>query len=1097
MSEKSTSTDRDQLDTGGTEVSSCCRTSSDVGIAAPAPGRQPPEMDPEVTHLDVHTLPRPEVQPGPVTQRDSESYAPRPSLPSLDLARPLRLDSGPGERGAGGGMGVGVEIQMSPDNIMTMMRRFLRPEYLKGFDTDLKTASDAASGDGGNGGHRSIVGPGIATDEGARTKGAATTKAVQPSGRGDGTRPQLTVVTTSVGPDIEAGADRTQEVQVATPTTPASTPTLTSLTPPTPLSTAPPTPAVSANPLPLTRLNTNVSLVRSPAVDTSPWVLEGRISTMGDRGLVHSGSDVDRLDGDSNGWGVLFDQEGYPTARCGEVFRGLARCLAEDVPPRTGFLVTPEKLSFLYSRFRIEGEVYPFEDIFHAFHADRRFLPTASPNLRSHSGINDICYKLLSHLFADLGCEFYLIPESSFRSEPRFSMPKTAVSPNTGKHILRDDTRVGFSTHRNLPRRSELRPSMPALTLGGFAHFFTTCVLAYPDEEAGRMNRIASELSLAADIPVLRPSNAPKSPGTLGATITASNAPMRYSFGYNEPVSPFSAHLPSPPPRTQEALCYPSIPSSSSSAYATSPLALGRYTAENDYGSDDTGSGGADVGGRLPRRFPRHLFPSKPDTNTRKLLKAAVEDYLADLTESMSPTTPNSSSSSFASSFGPPNTHNSTPSLLLPPGHGLQALRNTPHTLSQRPSSNYPSSPGGIHDIPSASASAFELPSTGLRPVPAPVKQLQDQIQEGRRERLEEQLNRRWSLASVPTIFSSSPSDRTTAVPPMAEVMHSSSSAGSLVVLASKNVDRSDNISQSRVGSIPTRTGYHSHHIRTVSFSGVPDGRGEGTAVERAQRHSRGPTGSSGRETSLRSMSFPSSYSNHGRDCDNDPEALAEPKDYFFANHAGQGDDEEMGDMRKVSHAYTDNGPQAHGNGMQDQHGESSASKYQASNSYSGRQPMKGALALGPSQPRIRGPSFEFGPLRPSSANDENSNAHSGEESASSSESTRMIAGVGIPLVSTDMYTHEITRTEIETEIEIELSERARSSNAVPTVAVAPHAGNSASTTEGDSVRTASGVLHAMDKRHDGSSSNNNRPTWSEVIRAQEQQQQRHQQKPR
>ncbi|KAI1816381.1 hypothetical protein GGS20DRAFT_583486 [Poronia punctata] len=203
------------------------------------------------------------------------------------------------------------------------------------------------------------------------------------------------------------------------------------------------------------------------------------------------------------GWGELFCDKGFATTRCAEVFRGLAKCLAEQFKPRTGSVITPEKLGILYSRFRLDREEYQFGNIFY-------ILPRRGQNNTSSEAKKDHLapyYKAIGYFFSDLECEYYLIPE-----------------PVSG-------TSVALSLQPSRPGV----PCVPALTPYGFARFYTICVLANPEEEAQRMHMMARSL----------------------------------------------------PP----------------------------FTNKNN----------------LPTRFPRNLFPARPDTNSRKLLTSAVEDLLYDL----------------------------------------------------------------------------------------------------------------------------------------------------------------------------------------------------------------------------------------------------------------------------------------------------------------------------------------------------------------------------------------------------------------------------------------------------------------------------------
>ncbi|KAI3327900.1 hypothetical protein HD806DRAFT_339236 [Xylariaceae sp. AK1471] len=363
----------------------------------------------------------------------------------------------------------------------------------------------------------------------------------------------------------------------------------------TPLPSLSPTATQAGPPRPGVRFSDIVPLIHSPLsgpasspAKKAPWTMYRRVSSS-------SGEPVPE-------WGVLFDGNGFATARCGQVFRGLARCLAEDFPPRCGLVVTPEKLGLLYSRFRIEGEVYPFEDIFHT-------LPRQEDNITTTTtGSNRLTtyYDRISDFFADLDCEYYLVPPSTFETSLLIRSPSTlSVSSATAASPLlpvspRSSSYSSLHSNSNpnpykpsLPssRPRSVRPCIPALTPVGFAQFFTTCVLAHPDEEAKRLHKIVNELVLMADMP----SN---------NNLTTPNTPISLST----PTFP-----------TQSPTSLASGGSSSSSAHNRS------YSE------------------KLPRQFVRSLFPVRADANSRKLLAAAVEDLLYDLRLS-------SSSSSFPDS---------------------------------------------------------------------------------------------------------------------------------------------------------------------------------------------------------------------------------------------------------------------------------------------------------------------------------------------------------------------------------------------------------------------------------------------------------------
>ncbi|KAI0137278.1 hypothetical protein BJ170DRAFT_590215 [Xylariales sp. AK1849] len=137
-------------------------------------------------------------------------------------------------------------------------------------------------------------------------------------------------------------------------------------------------------------------------------------------------------------WGLLFDGDGYATHRLGQVLRGLAKYLIEDYTPRSSLVITPEKLSTFYAKYRLESERIPFLDVLtsKAKDANDRF----------------------ADFFDDLECQHYLVQ-----------------------------------------RDSRTRPRVPALTPIGFAQLFTTCILAYPDEEFRRLEKIVAEIPLVAD----------------------------------------------------------------------------------------------------------------------------------------------------------------------------------------------------------------------------------------------------------------------------------------------------------------------------------------------------------------------------------------------------------------------------------------------------------------------------------------------------------------------------------------------------------------------------------------------------------------------
>ncbi|KAJ2905257.1 hypothetical protein MKZ38_005959 [Zalerion maritima] len=141
-------------------------------------------------------------------------------------------------------------------------------------------------------------------------------------------------------------------------------------------------------------------------------------------------------------WGVLFDPAtGGPTPRLKIVFRGLARYLIDEIEPRNSIVVTAQKMAALYRTHSVENEPHGYPALF------RWATPTAN--------------SALSELYSAIGAEYYLVPAA--------------------------------------PRDP---PTVPGLTPEGFATWFTTKVLAYPDEEASRLNRIFEAWPVNADGPL-------------------------------------------------------------------------------------------------------------------------------------------------------------------------------------------------------------------------------------------------------------------------------------------------------------------------------------------------------------------------------------------------------------------------------------------------------------------------------------------------------------------------------------------------------------------------------------------------------------------
>ncbi|KAF6840417.1 hypothetical protein CPLU01_01103 [Colletotrichum plurivorum] len=141
-------------------------------------------------------------------------------------------------------------------------------------------------------------------------------------------------------------------------------------------------------------------------------------------------------------WGVLFDQEGFPTHRLNSVLRGLANFMISEFGPPQSLVVTPEKMLVLYTKYKIESERFQFEDMFKS---------------RTRDALERIEY-----LYQDLDCQYHLV-----QSAPRS------------------------------------QPSVPGLTPVGFAKWMVSNILAYPDPEARRLDAIMASLPIDVDGPLI------------------------------------------------------------------------------------------------------------------------------------------------------------------------------------------------------------------------------------------------------------------------------------------------------------------------------------------------------------------------------------------------------------------------------------------------------------------------------------------------------------------------------------------------------------------------------------------------------------------
>lgn len=134
-------------------------------------------------------------------------------------------------------------------------------------------------------------------------------------------------------------------------------------------------------------------------------------------------------------WGRLFDHEGHSTPRLGQFLRGLANHIIDDFEPTKSIVVTPTKMAKYYSSHPLDQE-------------PNQLLSLFRPQLNEQ----------ISILYQDLGCQYHLV--------------------------------------QDLPGHA---PTIPALTALGFAQWMTLHILAYPDEEAKRLEKVVLAMPIDAD----------------------------------------------------------------------------------------------------------------------------------------------------------------------------------------------------------------------------------------------------------------------------------------------------------------------------------------------------------------------------------------------------------------------------------------------------------------------------------------------------------------------------------------------------------------------------------------------------------------------
>ncbi|KAG0646283.1 hypothetical protein D0Z07_8325 [Hyphodiscus hymeniophilus] len=134
-------------------------------------------------------------------------------------------------------------------------------------------------------------------------------------------------------------------------------------------------------------------------------------------------------------WGRLFDNDGRPTQRLGQFLRGLANHIIDEFKPQKSIVITPAKMAMYYSTHALDQEPNPLVSIFRAQNNEQ-----------------------ISSLYQDLACQHHLVQDHS-------------TNP----------------------------PTIPGLTALGFAQWMTIHIMAYPDEESKRLEKVVLAMPIDAD----------------------------------------------------------------------------------------------------------------------------------------------------------------------------------------------------------------------------------------------------------------------------------------------------------------------------------------------------------------------------------------------------------------------------------------------------------------------------------------------------------------------------------------------------------------------------------------------------------------------
>ncbi|KAL7773459.1 hypothetical protein CFE70_003423 [Pyrenophora teres f. teres 0-1] len=132
-------------------------------------------------------------------------------------------------------------------------------------------------------------------------------------------------------------------------------------------------------------------------------------------------------------WQRLFETDGRPLPRLGQLLRGLALHLIEDYEPKYSLVISPAKMLKFYEEVKIQDEIYPWKRIF-----------------------GEIDYSSLSKIYRDLRCQHHFIQEHPAE-----------------------------------------QPRIPALTPDGFQEWMTILIQAYPDAEYDRLVKAILDMPIS------------------------------------------------------------------------------------------------------------------------------------------------------------------------------------------------------------------------------------------------------------------------------------------------------------------------------------------------------------------------------------------------------------------------------------------------------------------------------------------------------------------------------------------------------------------------------------------------------------------------